>query len=243
MVTQDERSPGGPGPRHRPRDRARGERRLHLIGLEELVEHVRDGREDDPSKEVFGLRGANERCEVREGHGRCEQRRLDQFRELVPKTRVPGPGRGVLLRELRHLLPIPILVVPIEQEPPVREGLEEGMAAWLSLSFSPVRRRVSRQRLRALDAVPPRPPLQSRSASRVANTARRRWRSRCTASTAATSNRSWPTRSDDSPSTAAPSPAKVRPAVAGGTPLPRRKRPPLRQPFQRRPPPRAGPRA
>src|SRR6058998_673943 len=36
-------------------------------------------------------------------------------------------GQGsILLRELRHLLPIPILFVPIEQEPPVREGLEEG---------------------------------------------------------------------------------------------------------------------
>src|SRR5947209_2443899 len=115
MVAQHERSPGGPRPRHRPRNRARGEGRLHLVGLEELIEHVRDGREDDPSKEVFRLRGADERCEVREGHGRCEQRRLDQFREVVPKTRVPGPVRGVPLRELRHLIPIPILFLPIEQ--------------------------------------------------------------------------------------------------------------------------------
>src|SRR5205823_9757251 len=82
--------------------------------------------EDDPSKEVFRLRCADERYEVRERHGRREQRRLDQFREPVPKTRVPGPCRGIFLRELRHLLPIPIFFVPIEQETPVREGLEEG---------------------------------------------------------------------------------------------------------------------
>src|SRR5436309_1286112 len=322
MVAQHECGSGGPRPRHRPRDRAGGEGRLHLVGLEEFVEHVRDGREDGPSKEVFRLRGADERCEVREGHGRREQGRLDQFRELVPKTCVPGPRRGVLLRELRHLLPIPILFVPIEQEPTVREGLEEGrivdvllqaerweievdldfgpqeaacirerrgaepgmnflrdaraahdgatfedqdpearlrevrggdepvvtapdddrvhrrhgadrnrgldkgIVACLRPSFSAVRRTVSPRPSRAPDAVPTRPPLRSRSASRAANTARRRWRSRCTVSTAATSNRSWPNRSDDSPSTAEPSPAKARWSAAAEGPCPSRNAPP-----------------
>src|SRR5439155_2097490 len=77
-------------------------------------------------KEVLRLRGPEERWELREGPERREQRGLDQFRELVPEPCVSGPGRSILLRELRRLLPIPILFVPIEQEPPVREGLEEG---------------------------------------------------------------------------------------------------------------------
>src|SRR3989442_238371 len=120
---------------------------------------------------------------------------------------------------------------------PIRP-LDKGIAAWLRPSFSPVRKTVSRQRLRALEAVPTRPPLQSRSASRVANTASRRWRSRFTASTAATSNRSWPTRSDASPSTSAPYPAKVRPADSAANPISPRKDSPAGPRTPRRPPAR-----
>ena len=124
VVRERERRSGGGWSREVTDHALVREGRLHLVGLEVLIEQLFRAVEQEAPHEILRPRALQERDEIGDGHRRRKEHRLDKIVHVRPHRfvfRIPG---GVLLRELRDFLRGLLVVVPEEEMPSVGKRAE-----------------------------------------------------------------------------------------------------------------------